>query len=329
MWKDLFEHALAVGGPVHVHVAAEIASLTPTAIRARARREGWWQPYRDVVAPPGTAITSLTWALAALARVRGPSRKTPRAAALTRWSAAALHGVHSGWPTRVEVVVPVDRAPECGRRLHVVRSRTFDASAVTEVDGAAVVPPVWLVRSLGPIADVQRLTDLVVDLVQQRQMTLDELAAEHERHRRYPGRGRVTEVLERLDATGRVDSRIELDVRDRLTGVGIPLDRGQVEVPCHDGVPIHLDLGVAAAKFGIDVQSMLAHATRQQLLTDVRRANQLARVEDDWRVIQATWEDLDEGWHAFVALVREVLSAQSLRHLGVPWPLAHDLDPAR
>jgi hypothetical protein len=75
----------------------------------------------------------------------------------------------------------------------------------------------------------------------------------------------------------------------------------------------------------MDGQSMRAHATRRQLLTDVRRGNQLARVHDDWRVVQATWEDLGAGWDDFVALVREVLSAQCQRHLGVSWPLAHDL----
>jgi hypothetical protein len=126
-----------------------------------------------------------------------------------------------------------------------VRSRTFAAEAVTTVDGAAVVSPAWLVRSLAPIADVALLTGLVIDLVQRRQLTLDELAAEHRRWRQYPGCCRVEEVLARLAATGRVDSSLEFGLRDGLEGAGIPLDRGQVEVPCLDGVTIHLDLGVA------------------------------------------------------------------------------------
>jgi hypothetical protein len=96
-------------------------------------------------------------------------------------------------------------------------------------------------------------------------------------------------------------------------------------VPCRDGLPIHLDLGVAAARFGIDGQSMLAHATREQLLTDVRRSNHLVRVDEDWRVVQATWHDLGAGWPVFVDLVHDVLTAQCMRHLGVPWPRLRDL----
>ena len=96
-------------------------------------------------------------------------------------------------------------------------------------------------------------------------------------------------------------------------------------MPCLDGRSLHLDLGIAAIRFGIDADSMLAHATRDQLRADVRRSNQLARVDDDWRVLRATWDDLHAGWEDLVAVVREVVSAQARRHLGVPWPTPADV----
>lgn len=319
MWKNLFDHCADTGGPVHVHVAASLAECVPATVRARARREGWWQPYRDVVAPPGVPVDGRTWALAAIARVAGPSLEHPRPGALARWSAAMAHGVGPGWPTRVQVTVPIGRELDAGPRLEVVRSRGYDPEA-TEVldDKLTVLRPPALVRSLAAVADVATLTDLVVDLVQQRLTTLEEVVADHDRHPCYPNRARVTEVLDRLTAAGRTDSGLELRLRERLVAGGVPLDPGQIQVPCRDGRCIHLDLGIERIRFGIDAVSMRAHSTRSHLRVDARRSNQLAAVDDDWRVLQATWEDLRDD--RFMGLVRDVVSAQSMRHLGVSWP---------
>ncbi|MEX1178088.1 MAG: hypothetical protein WEB09_06475 [Nitriliruptor sp.] len=322
MWSDLFEHCAEVGGPVHVHVAADISGLTVNTVRGRAGREGWWQPYRDVVAPPGTPIDGRTRALAAIVRAQGPDRDAPAPVALTRWSGAAAHDVRSTWPTRVQVVVPFDRMPVRGAKLEVVRSRNLDPDRDIEVvgtPGLAVLRPPALVRGLAAVVDVPTLTDLVIDLVQQRRMTLEDVLAGHLASPCYPGRPKVTEVLRRLGADGRTDSTLERRLRRGLVADGIPLDRGQVEVPCLDGRSLHLDLGIARICFGIEATSMKAHSERSQLRDDARRANQLARVDDDWRVLQATWEDLDSA--AFRQLVREVVAAQSLRHLGRPWPV--------
>ncbi len=321
MWSDLFEHCAEVGGPVHVHVAAAISGLTIGTIRGRADREAWWQPYRDVVAPPGTRVEARTWALAAIARLHGPHRHAPAPAALTRWSGAAALGVGPGYPTRVQAAVPVDRLPARGPRLEVVRSRTFDPARDIEVvgtPGLAVLRPPALVRALAAVADVDALTDLVIDLVQQRRTTLEDVVADHDRWRCYPGRPKISEVLARLGAAGRTDSSLERRLRRDLLAHGVPLDRGQVEVPCLDGRSIHFDLGIAVVRFGIDATSMRAHSHRGQLRVDATRSNQVARVDDDWRVLQATWEDL--GCPAFRGLVREVVAAQSQRHLGLPWP---------
>lgn len=322
MWRSLFARCAEVGGPIHVHVAAEVCGLRPATIRARASREGWWQPYRDVVAPPGTRVDGRAWALAAIARLQGPDPHAPAPVALARWSAAAALGVGPGWPTRVQVVVPVDRLPVSGPRLEVVRSRTFDPRHDLEVvgrPGVAALGPPALARSLAAVADVPALTDVVTDLVQSRKASIADIVADHQRHRTYPGRPTLTEVLARLGAAGRTDSGLELHVRRELLAAGIPLDVGQVAIPCRDGRTLHLDLGIARIRFGVEVTSMLGHSTRRQLRVDAIRSNQLARVDDDWRVLQASWEDRGSG--EFVALAREVVAAQSQRHLGRPWPV--------
>src|SRR5690606_18413134 len=102
---DLFEHCQQQHGPVHVGVAAALSGVSVAAVRGRAEREGWWRPYGDVVAPPGTPQSGEYWALAAVARARGGNLEAPRPAALARWSAAAAYGVNKAWPTAVEVMV--------------------------------------------------------------------------------------------------------------------------------------------------------------------------------------------------------------------------------
>lgn len=326
MWSDLFRHCRDRGGPVHVRAAAAVTGITSSRIRARARREGWWQPYRDVTAPPGTPVDGVRWGRAALARCTGPDPDAPRPVALARWSGLAALGLRGTWPTAVQVVVPTTRAPRPGRRLEVVRWHGLDvARDAQQVDGLEVLRPPALVRSLSPVADVDVLTAVLIDLVQKRLTTLDEVADDLAANPLTPGRRRVETALARLGAAGRTDSPPELQMRERLTAAGIPLDVGQVAVPCRDGVSIHLDLGIAAICFGIDLESMLAHSHRTQLRHDVRRSNQVTRLDDDWRVLRATVEDLDAGFAAFADAVREVVAAQSRRHLGVPWPRPTDL----
>lgn len=322
MWADLFEHCRRTHGPVQVRVAACVAGLNVATVRDRARREGWWMPYHDVVAPPGTPRTSTYWGLAAVARAAGPMHDAPLPAALARWSAASAYGVHRGWPTAVEVAVAGDRSPARDSRFAPIRARSFDPAAIRHVGPLAlpVVDAPWLVRDLARVASTEKIVALVIDLVQRRHLTLEKLAADLDAHPRFPGRRRVLVALERLEGAGRVDSAPELEVRERLLAEGIPLDVGQIEVVCRDGVSIHLDLGIAGVRFGIEFDSMLAHATRSQLRNDVRRSNELARLPDGWRVLRMTAEDLGGGWDGFVGLVREVVADQSRRHLGTDWP---------
>jgi hypothetical protein len=323
--RDLGHLCRALGGPVHVGVAAQRLDVPPRRIRDMASREGWRRPYADVIAPPGTPDTARTRAAAALAQVRGPDITAPRVCALGRWSGAALLGVGPGAPSRVQVLVPDSRRPRSRGGPETIRCRGFGPEAIMTYDGLLVARPAWLVRSAAAVAEVPLLTDLVIDLVQRRQLDLAALRAEHDRWGGYPGRGRVGDVLARLESAGRTDASIELVTRERLGRDGVALDRGQVAVPCADGVTVHLDLGIAVIRFGIELDSMLAHSTREQLRADVRRSNSLASARDDWRIVRATWEDIDRGWPQFLARVRRTIAEQSQRHLGLPWPRPEDL----
>lgn len=323
--RDLYDLCRAVDGPVHVAVAARELAVPERRIRDTARRDGWWRPHRDVIAPPGTPVTSWTRAAAAIAQVRGPDPHDPAPCALARWSGAALLGVGPGAPSCAQVLVPAERRPRSERGPQIIRARGFGPDAVIPHLGLPVAAPAWLVRSAAAAGTVPLLTDLVIDLRQRGFLDLAALRARHAAWPRYPGRSRVGEVLARLEGAGRTDSPMELLTRERFYRAGVPLDHGQVAVDCGNGVTAHLDLGIAAIRFGIELDSMLAHSTREQLRSDVRRSNALAAVADDWRILRATWEDLDRGWTAFLALVRRVITEQSQRYLGLPWPRTEDL----
>ncbi|MEX1162033.1 MAG: hypothetical protein WEB03_00480 [Nitriliruptor sp.] len=323
---ELIEITVAAGGVIHAVAAAEALEVTSRRVRETARRHGWQFLHRDVVGPPGTPSTPEVRAKAAVAQLSGADLDVPRPVAVSRWSGAHLLGVGIGSPVRVQVHVPVHRAPRSvPDRIEVIRTRTWDGERIEEVDGVPVLAAPWIVRSCAPVANLSTLTDLVIDLVQTRRTTLDEVAAEHDRWPRYPGRGRVAEVLARLDAAGRTDVSSELRVRERLVAAGVPLDHGQVAVPCADGRSVHLDLGIASIRFGIDHDSMLAHSKRSQLLADVRRSNALTTADDDWRILRATVEDLGRGWDRFLASVRDAVHRQAQRYLGVPWPRPEDV----
>ena len=306
-------------GPVHLGVAAHHLDAPRRRILDLARRHGWWFPYPDVIAPPGVRRAPWVREGAAIAHVRGGAPQAPRRCALGRWSAAALLGVGPGAPRPPDVLVPAERPPRTSRGLVVLRSRGFDADAVMKREGLPVATAPWIVRSCAPVAEVGLLTNLVIDLVQRRELELAVLAEHHARWSRYPGRAQVSEVLARLGAAGRTDSTLELQARHRLVGAGVPLDPGQVVVDPGDGVVRHLDLGIARIRFGIELDSMLAHSTRSQLRRDIRRSNALA-MADDWCIVRATWEDLETGWEPFIATVRRAVREQSRRHLGVDWP---------
>lgn len=322
MWRDFYDFCEEHGGPVQVRAAARAAGLAPRQVHRRARAEGWWHPYADVVAPPGVAPTPVTWARAALAHARGHDLVEPHPVALTRWSAAAAYGVHRTWPTAVQVAVDAQRRLEAGARFRPHRLCGLGPGDIRPVPdhGLAVLAPTRLLRELAVVADVRRLTTLVIDLVQQRHLTLDAIREMLDEQASFRGRARLRAVAARLDDAGRTDSIRELDARSRLMEAGIPLDRGQVAVRCLDGVAIHFDLGIAAIGLGIDLDSMLAHATRAQLRKDVRRGNRVALLPEAWRVIRMTVEDLDADWPDFIELVRAMVVEQSRRWLGRDWP---------
>lgn len=313
---------------MRLRATAEAAGLSPRTVQRRARAEGWWWPFPDVVAPPGVMIDATAWCRAAILHAdvgNGDRNDGGGSVAITRRHALHLHGVRATTPTRVSLLVPATRRVRHRPGLEVVRTRHLDASDVVRRFGVPVVGGTRLPRDLAAVCDVPELRAIVIDLVQRGLTGLPRLLAGLQEQASFPGRGRLRRVLAELEAVGGADSPLELAIRTRLAADAVPLDRGQVAVPVAGGRTLQVDLGISAIRFGIEVESMLAHSQREHLEVDVLRSNAVVTATDGWQVLRATWTTLEHGWPTFVEQVRGVVAAQSREHLGLDWPLPEHL----
>ncbi len=323
-------HLRSRGGLATVADLADAAGCSQRAVRRQADRQGWWCPFPDVVGLPRARPSARDHihaaALQAAGRTGDPDRDL---VAVTRLSALHLLGLGASAPTRVDLVVPAWRYVKPDPQLSVTRSSHLDAADITVRANIPYLKPAPLLRDLAAIRDVDRLRLDAIELLRRTAVTLDDVEAVLAHGSAFPGSGRLRRVVKELRSVGRVDSALEYRARQRFRAAGIEFDRGQVHVAAPIGGPsdwaMHLDLGIAAIRFGIEVDSFAHHSSPEALRRDAERANRLALLPEDWRVLHLTWWDLQDRWPAFVAMTRAVIEAQSVRHLGRPWPTSGDL----
>ncbi len=335
--------AADAGGIVRIDHLVAASGMSTRAVTERITREGWWRPFPGVVALPGVARDSVGWAAAAAIHARGGRRGEAQLAAVTSMSALALLGVVTTAPTRVDIVIPKHRRLREHGRLHVTRSLWLEPADITRVRRIPVTRGPALLRDLAGRRTTERLRDDLIELRQRRLVDLADVEDMIARCPRFPGAVALRQVTSELAAAGRTDSPFEYQARSRFARAGIEFDRGQVAVPLagvHAGrstvagagrggrrpwSALHLDLGIEAIRFGIEADSMAFHSDAAALQNDADRANLLAQVADDWRVVHLTWSAMRDRWDETVEVVREVIAAQSQRFLGVPWPRPEDL----
>ena len=327
---DLLDHLRACGGLTTIADLAGATGCSPRAVRRQAQHQGWWRPLPDVVglprARPSARDRIQAASLQAAGRTGDPERDL---VAVTRLSALYLLGLAASAPTKVDLVVPAWRYVKPDPRVAVTRSSHLSAADITVRTNIPLLKPAPLLRDLAAIRDVDRLRLDAIELLRGTAVTLGDLEAVLAQGSTFPGSGRLRRVAQELRSAGRVDSALEYRARQRFRAAGIRFDRGQVHIPAPSGVSghwsMHLDLGIAAIRFGIEVDSFTHHSSPEALRRDAERANRLALCPDDWRVLHLTWWDLQERWPAFLEMARIVIAAQSERHLGRPWPAATDL----
>jgi hypothetical protein len=318
------------GGIATVAELAAAAAQSSRAVRSQAARQEWWRPFPGVVGLPRTHPSTRDWICAAALHAAGRTGDPTRdLVAVTRLSALYLMGVVDTAPTRVDLVVPSWRDVRPHPRLSVTRSSHLSSAELTVHRRIPVVRPPALLRDLAAVRETDPLRSDTIELLRRGDLRLEELTAMLQRSSSFPGRTRLRRVAEELRSVGRVDSALEYEARRRFSQVGIRFDRGQVRVPAPAGASeqwtLHLDLGIASLCFGIEVDSVRFHSSPDAVRRDAERANRLALLCDDWRVLHLTWWDLRERWPDFVAMTRAVITAQAQRHLGTTWPTARHL----
>lgn len=317
-WDAAIGEVRARGGVARVEVIAAAAGCARRTARERAQAQGWWSPFPGVLALPGLGDQPVVWARAAIAHARGRTGDPARdLVAVCGSSALHLLGIVRVAPSRVEVVIPPARWITRHPRMRVVRSTVATPAQVARKSGVPVLRGPALLRQLSRERTVERLRADAIDLQRCGWLDVADLGTVLETEPRFPGRPALAQVWQDLSGVGRVDSSLEFIARRRFRAEGIEFDPGQLVVPTSAPWPLHVDLGIAALRFGIEVDSLAFHSDRHALERDAARSNAIALADAGWRILHLTWNDLGDGWAAFVAMVRQVIAEQSER-FGIP-----------
>jgi very-short-patch-repair endonuclease/predicted transcriptional regulator of viral defense system len=215
-------------------------------------------------------------------------------------AAAALWEMPGSWGIEVELTVPYTRAPK-SPRVTVHRSLRLDRADRTKLDGIPITTPTrTLIDVAASIAD-EALEAAVEDALHRGLTTSRRLRA---RLDSLGGKGRAgSEALGALlQQRGRVaalESVLEVKVWRLLTRSGLELPARQHWVRAC-GRRYRIDFAWPGRKLALEADGWSTHGTVGSFRADRSRSADLASC--GWRVIPATWEDVER--HPDVLLER-------------------------
>lgn len=271
--------------------------LTASAVRSRKAAGRLHRVHRGVYAV-GHELTTAKgdWMAAVLAC--GPR------AALSHWSAAALHGLLASGTRVVDVTTPGQRGRKCrGIRAHA--SCTLDPRDLVRRDG---IPATAVARTLLDIAGVRQERPLARAI--DRAETLG-----------------VFDMREVLDVIARAgDHRAAGALLARAVGAHRPdytrseLERRFLELCAHAGLPLPLvnvplradlvpDFMWPAQRSIVETDGVDGHGGHNARRRDHRRDAELTAA--GWRVVRFTWEDVVDTPEQVVAILRDLLGVRA------------------
>lgn len=297
-WSELEE--LHVHGYVHVRKTRGL-KISDSTLRRAAQRHGWDRPHQGVVALGGARDGPEGTLAAALERVGQP-------AYVSLWSAAWLYGLVRTPPSRVALLLPHGRRVARVEGVDFSRSRTLVPQDLTKERDLPVVSMARLLCQLARILTEAQLRAFVIDARQRQQVTLQDIADTADRMGNAAGLARLRRTIGDLDVRN-ADSVFELRMRRKLRSHGFRPDPGQAAVPAGDRV-LHIDIPFSSRWVGIECLGLGSHSEREHLETDARRSNALANTA--WRILMATWSDLDRTWPQFRVALERALNRDDL-----------------
>jgi very-short-patch-repair endonuclease len=304
---DLYDEAAAVPGILRGsranarYDAARRAAATPARLRWALAKGRVSHPFRDAYVL-GSGEPDL------LDLIRAAMLILPRSAVVSHHTATTLYGFGVVDTDSIHVTVPAGAAvPQ--RRGIVAHESALRTDAVVNVFGVPCLPParcaVDLARRL-PCPDALAVLDAALHAGAS---TLDDLAAEADRHARLRGVRQARDLV-RL-ATPLADCRQESHLRLVLHDGRLPVPRPQLVVVDEWGVErCRIDLAYDEERVGVEYDGT-SHLSRGRLRTDRRRHNWLA--ERGWRMRYFTDFDLYRQPVVVVDTVRAALSGRRSR----------------
>jgi hypothetical protein len=182
---------------------------------------------------------------------------------------------------RVSVFCP----PGCRLRRSMTASgeRRLRSCDISEIDGLRVTTPLRTACDLGRLLHRDQAIAALDSLARLGAFTLDELAAETTRFRRYRGVIQLRVLVLIVDP--RSESPGESVLRLRWIDIGLPRPQCQVEVPTDWGTSYWIDVGLPELGFGAEYDGEDFHGDADHARDEARR----------------TWLREERGWTIEVA----------------------------
>ncbi|MFT5222888.1 MAG: hypothetical protein ACI867_001198 [Glaciecola sp.] len=271
--------------------------IPDTTLESHFGRRGWTRVAPGVWLAPGAPEPDRVAVRAAVLRVGPP-------AAVARWTAAAVHGLHQP-RLLTQLVVPATRRATTLEHVETLRTRTWDDADVVWVDGIPVTTMARTICDLAATASLDALRRLVIDACQQRRLTLVALLEQLAKAGSIEGRRKVLRVLRELDQNA-VDSEFERLVAAWLRSVGLEVVT-QYRLDTKTGT-VHLDIALPGFKLAIECEGFAFHDARRHRSVDSIRTKAIQAVH--WLVVPITWDEFTTGKPQFLETLHDTMATR-------------------
>lgn len=256
------------------------AGLTPAEVRRRVRKGLWVVQANGVMRAATTPDSIDAHERAALARVG-------EGAALSHHSAARRWGLSLAQPGHVWLTVPYPRSPRCPPGVRITRSKHMPAGVVRRLDGVPVLDPARTIVDLAQCLGRRQLTAVVLESIQRKLCTYEQIAAWRNRLAGRPGLADLGAVLEEVDPA--FESILAAEFGRLVAGAGVLLVPGfRVDLP--DGRYVLCDFADPVARIDFEVDGFAYHSTPHQIAADRDRDRRLLRAR--WITVRYGTDDI-------------------------------------
>ncbi len=277
--------------------------MRPSAIQRRVDRGSLIIAHRGIYLVPSLASPLTEFQLASLLVPTG---------ALSRRTAASLHGLKLPPRDRIDLAAPLDVHRPRLENLSIHRTMHLPADDITQVHGIQTTTVARTICDLAASLSFAQLRFVTERSLLDRRCTVDQLAACRSAFVRR-GRGGsaklnllVDGLLERDGPAAKALERLLRSVleRGRIRGF-----TEQFQTEWYDGRRGIVDFAHAEARIILEADSRRWHATTQAMAED-RRRDRLAQ-QHGWIVLRFTWHELQERPDAVAHEIAALITARS------------------